>query len=59
MLENWKRLTIYLLIMITEIVNIILTIMEAKTILDIQKEDNIFQILWVQEMKLVVASNTI
>ena len=45
--------------MITEIVNIILTIMEAKTILDIQKEDNIFQILWVQEMKLVVASNTI
>ena len=33
--------------------------MEAKTILDIQKEDNIFQILWVQEMKLVVASNTI
>ena len=49
----------YLLIMITEIVNIILTIMEAKTILDIQKEDNIFQILWVQEMKLVVASNTI
>ena len=49
----------YLLIMIREIVNIILTIMEAKTILDIQKEDNIFQILWVQEMKLVVASNTI
>ena len=33
--------------------------MEAKTILDVQKENNIFQILWVQEMKIVVASNTI
>lgn len=49
----------HLLIMITEIVNIILTMMEAKTILDVQKENNIFQILWVQEMKIVVASNTI
>lgn len=33
--------------------------MEAETILDIQKEDNIFQIFWVQEMKIIVASNTI
>lgn len=49
----------HLLIMITEIVNTILTMMEAKTILDVQKENNIFQILWVQEMKIVVASNTI
>ena len=49
----------HLLIMITEIVNIILTMMEAETILDTQKEDNIFQIFWVQEMKIIVASNTI
>ena len=49
----------HLLIIITETVNIILAMMEAKTILGIQKGDNMFQILWVQETIIAVASNVI
>ena len=49
----------HLLIIITETVNIILAMMEAKTILGIQKGDHMFQILWAQEMIIAVASNAI